>query len=188
MTIKSGTVKFAAGREFPNKFKPGEMQQNIVLTMEDGTEEKLYFKSGRVPHSTLKRGDSANILYEQMNGRTIRKLYADTSSNNNISNVPSSQPVQTNPVAQSAPKAVSSNSASEQVDLMLDAYVEIFDRVTKKFDEAGYPDLSLEDVRTISTSIMINLDRSNCDLNDLVGSKSVDEIIDESYDDDNDIF
>ena len=68
MQIKNGTVKYPAGKVF--QFDWGE-RQNIVVEMDDGTEEKLYFEKGRQPHASLKRGESVKILFENGKRRLV---------------------------------------------------------------------------------------------------------------------
>lgn len=188
MTLKQGQVKYAAGKEFPNRFKPGEMQQNIVVTMEDGTEERIYFTSGRTPHATLKKGDTVNILYEQMNGRTIRKLYAnDNPSSNSGSNGSSYQPAA--PARQQSP-AKPKLSTRDKIAMLANAHVVCIQEVESRLQEAGYPDVEFEDIRTIATSIIINLDRSGDDLMELMTYPSGEpvETVEVAYDDDEEHF
>ncbi len=61
MQIKNGRIKYPAGKVFQSDW--GE-RQNIVVEMDDGSEEKLYFAAGRQPHASLKRGQSVAILFE----------------------------------------------------------------------------------------------------------------------------
>ncbi len=61
MQIKNGRIKYAAGKVFQSDW--GE-RQNIVVEMDDGSTEKLYFEKGRQPHASLKRGQSVAILFE----------------------------------------------------------------------------------------------------------------------------
>ena len=61
MKIKNGRIKYPAGKVFQSDW--GE-RQNIVVEMDDGSEEKLYFAAGRQPHASLKRGQSVAILFE----------------------------------------------------------------------------------------------------------------------------
>ncbi len=61
MQIKNGTVKYPANKVFQSDW--GE-RQNIVVEMDDGSTEKLYFEKGRQPHASLKRGQSVAILFE----------------------------------------------------------------------------------------------------------------------------
>ncbi len=61
MKIKNGRIKYPAGQVFQSDW--GE-RQNIVVEMDDGTEERLYFEKGRQPHASLKRGESVAVLFE----------------------------------------------------------------------------------------------------------------------------
>ena len=78
-TIKSGTVKYPAGKTFPDKYNEGAYKQNLVLTMSDGSEETLWFTQGRTPHSTLPKGAAVQLLYEpREDGKVIRKLVTNS--------------------------------------------------------------------------------------------------------------
>ena len=80
-TIKSGTVKYPANKAFPDKYNEGAYKQNLVLVMEDNTEETLWFPQGRTPHSTLPKGAAVQLLYEQReDGKVIRKLVTHSTS------------------------------------------------------------------------------------------------------------
>ncbi len=68
MQIKNGTVKYPAGKVFQSDW--GE-RQNIVVEMDDGTEERLYFAAGRQPHASLKRGQQVQLLYENGKRRLV---------------------------------------------------------------------------------------------------------------------
>ena len=75
MQIKNGTVKYPAGKVFQSDW--GE-RQNIVVEMDDGSEERLYFAAGRQPHASLKRGQSVRILYEGGKRRLLVNDKPDT--------------------------------------------------------------------------------------------------------------
>ncbi len=68
MKIKNGTVKYPAGKVFQSDW--GE-RQNIVVDMDDGTEEKLYFAAGRQPHASLKRGQQVQLLFSNGKRRLV---------------------------------------------------------------------------------------------------------------------
>lgn len=85
-TIKSGTVKYPANKAFPDKYNEGKFKQNLVLQMEDGSEETLYFSQGRVPHANLPKGATVEVLFEERDGKRTRKLIENPSS------TPTSQP------------------------------------------------------------------------------------------------
>lgn len=153
MQIKYGVVKYPANKEFPNKFKPGEYQQSLTLTMDDGTEERLWFSTGRVPHATLKKGEKAGILYEtNQQGKPIRKLVVDETSR--PKGTPPTQPAQNY-----VKTAMTVEQKREWVANTVAAYGEIFVAVEEYFrTQLGYS-LSEESIRTIATSIAINFDR-----------------------------
>lgn len=155
MNIKYGIVKYPADKEFPNKFRPGEMQQSLTLTMDDGTEERLWFSTGRVPHSRLRKGQRAGVMYEtnQKTGRQIRKLVTEEGSR--PKGTPPTQP-NSNYVVRTA---MTTEQKREWVMTTIAAYGEIFMAVKDYFKkELGCP-LSEESVRTIATSIAINFDK-----------------------------
>ncbi len=68
MQIKNGRIKYAAGKVFQSDW--GE-RQNIVVEMDDGSTEKLYFEKGRQPHASLKRGQPVAILFENGKRRLV---------------------------------------------------------------------------------------------------------------------
>jgi hypothetical protein len=158
MGYKEGIVKYAADREFPDKYNPGRYKQSLTMTMSDGTEEQLWFTSGRIPHSKLKRGEKAGILYEQRpDGKTIRKLVT------NEGNSPGEQAAQNaRQPKQDYSKGKPRLSDQEKKQWVADtvaAYGEVFVAVENYFrQELGYK-LSEESVRTIATSICIQFDR-----------------------------
>ncbi len=75
MKIKNGTVKYPANKVFQSDW--GE-RQNIVVDMDDGSTEKLYFAAGRQPHASLKRGESVQVLYEGGKRRLLVNDKPDT--------------------------------------------------------------------------------------------------------------
>lgn len=79
-TIKSGTVKYPANKAFPDQYNEGRFKQNLVLVMEDNTEETLWFTQGRVPHANLPKGATVQVLFEQRDGQRTRKLIENSSS------------------------------------------------------------------------------------------------------------
>ncbi len=75
MQIKNGTVKYPAGKVFQSDW--GE-RQNIVVEMDDGSTEKLYFAAGRQPHASLKRGQQVQVLFENGKRRLLVNDKPDT--------------------------------------------------------------------------------------------------------------
>lgn len=74
MYIKSGKIKYPADRKFPDKYNEGRFKQNLKVQLDDGSEETLWFASGRQPHASLQTGNPVQILYEQKQGKTQRRL------------------------------------------------------------------------------------------------------------------
>ena len=85
MQIKSGIVKYPAAKEFPDLYRSGQTKQNVVITMNTGEDEKIWFSTGRQPHVSLKKGDRVQILFEQREGKMTRRLIVDEVNNNGSS-------------------------------------------------------------------------------------------------------
>lgn len=77
MQIKTGTVKYPAGKVFNSEW--GE-RQNVLLTLSDGSEEQIWFKAGQQPHAALQRGQPVQVLFEERNGKTQRRLIVNESA------------------------------------------------------------------------------------------------------------
>ncbi len=75
MQIKNGRIKYPAGKVFQSDW--GE-RQNIVVEMDDGSEEKLYFAAGRQPHASLKRGQQVQLLFSNGKRRLVVSDKPDT--------------------------------------------------------------------------------------------------------------
>ncbi len=60
--VKTGTVKYPANKAFPDKYNEGAFKQNLVLQMEDNTEETIWFTQGRIPGCVAKSRDS-RVVY-----------------------------------------------------------------------------------------------------------------------------
>ncbi len=78
--VKSGTVKYPANKAFPDHYNEGRFKQNLVLVMEDNTEETLWFTQGRLPHASLPKGTAVQVLFEERDGKMTRKLLDNSSS------------------------------------------------------------------------------------------------------------
>ncbi len=85
MQIKSGIVKYPAAKEFPDLYRSGQTKQNVVITMNTGEDEKIWFTTGRQPHASLKKGQPVQILFEQREGKMTRRLIVDEVKNNGSS-------------------------------------------------------------------------------------------------------
>ena len=142
--IKSGTVKYPAGKTFPNKFKPEQQQQTIVLSMDDGSEERLYFAAGRTPHSTLTKGSPVQLIYSERDGKTTRQLAIPQSA-------PSPTP-QPQPDLSPERKKMIASYVESQADLL--AFC--LDTANKKFSDRVQTE---ESIRTLAITLYINTQR-----------------------------
>ena len=136
-TIKSGIVKYPAGRAFPDKYKQGAFKQNLVLTMSDGSEETLWFTQGRTPHSTLPKGAAVQLLYEpKEDGKVIRKLVTHSNST---------------PTAQTQSTVLSAEqkrAIAEYVQQQGDVLVYCWDTALAKFQQKVQTEESLRQLAT----------------------------------------
>ena len=85
MQIKSGIVKYPAAKEFPDLYRSGQTKQNVVIHMNTGEDQKIWFSTGRQPHVSLKKGQPVQILFEQREGKMTRRLIVDEVNNNGSS-------------------------------------------------------------------------------------------------------
>lgn len=173
LQIKTGTVKWPAGKEWDNPYQPGEKQQNIVCTMQDGTEEKLYFRTGRQPHASLQKGAAIQIVYEVgQDGKRKRRLVADTGGGN-MAPVAGDVPVK--PVYQ-APRAM--DFAPAKPKMSATAFINERIKIMKEvmlIVEKNMEGMSEESIRTIATSILIEGSRKQVDFSELLVTQ--DEIV-----------
>ncbi len=140
MQIKNGRIKYPAGKVFQSDW--GE-RQNIVVEMDDGSEEKLYFEKGRQPHASLKRGESVRILYE--NGKR-RLLVNDQPANQQ----PEPQP-QYQELTPDQKRAIA-NYVQDQADLLGFC----LKTASEKFSEQVETE---ESIRTLATTLFIATQR-----------------------------
>ena len=158
LQIKQGSIKYGAGKVFDNPYQPGQTQQNIVCTMDDGTEEKLYFQTGRQPHVSLRPGDRIQIVYETgQDGKRKRRLVAEVNSGSNHF-VPTAGDVSVKPVYNY--RSQQSNSSLISANAFINKKLAIMHKVMDIVKQS-FPDVSEESVRAISTSILIEGDRKN---------------------------
>ena len=142
MQIKNGTVKYPAGKVFQSDW--GE-RQNIVVEMDDGTEEKLYFAAGRQPHASLKRGQQVQILFE--NGK--RRLVV--SDKPNPPNGPSQPQPQYQGLTPDTKRAIA-NYVCDQADLLGFC----LKTAKEKFSDQVETE---ESIRTLATTLFIATSR-----------------------------
>lgn len=72
--LKTVTVKKPGGKEFETQYGVKKM---MIVVAKDGTEEKIYYSPGQQPHDSLARNDVATLIYENKNGKNIRRLVAN---------------------------------------------------------------------------------------------------------------
>lgn len=171
ISIKAGAIKFRADRLFDNPFRPGEQQQNVVCTMDDGTEEKLYFQAYRKPHAVLEIGERVQIIFDKDDntGKVRRRLVADNQ-----------EQIMQRPIRQ-AQKAPAYNQAEKQTFYQqkyeakqsADSYIAerlaIYNLVLERVKNCKFAlELSDSDKSDIATSILIQGAKKNIDFQELL--------------------
>lgn len=146
MEIKSGQILYPAGKEYPDRFNEGKFRQNLKVKMEDGTEESIWFATGKLPHSQLKKGEPVQIIFEEREGKPIRHLVVSTGLNNG-----QKQTQGTNTLTDEKKRQIASY-ITEMAKLYNYCY-----KATEQNVEGD--ELTPEDVRTIATSLFISAQR-----------------------------
>lgn len=72
------TVKWPAGKIFEGEWGP---RQSVTLQLPDGTEEKIWFKPGMEPHSSLQKGQPVKVLVSAVPGKNGKHQYTFISDN-----------------------------------------------------------------------------------------------------------
>lgn len=173
MEVVQGRIKKPYGKQFESKFNPGQYQCMLVVELEDGTEEKIYGAPDQMPHAALQRGDACQLLFEEKNGKYIRRLLDATGSPKRGAAPAGRQPAQHRrgqsfgaaaapaPVASQYPsKPVEPQDATAKVKSLTESLANTVLYLEHSFTEAGYPDVPFEELRNMAVSIFINLDRS----------------------------
>lgn len=172
LKIKTGAIKFQAGRLFENPFRPGEQQQNLVCIMDDGTEEKLYFQAYRKPHAVLQKGDRIQIIYDKDDntGKVKRRLVAENSEE--ISQRPLRQAQPAPAYNQSQKQAFYQQKygdTKQSADLYITERLAIYNLVLERVKNCNFAlELSDSDKSDIATSILIEGMRKNIDFRELL--------------------
>lgn len=78
VTLRTAKVKYAAGKVFDGEWGK---RQNIKVTFQDGTEDNIWFAEGRQPHCSFRVGDEIQILFEQRDGKTTKRLVTNEDDN-----------------------------------------------------------------------------------------------------------
>ena len=169
MQIKSGIVKYPAAKEFPDLYKSGQTKQNVVIQMNTGEDEKIWFSTGRQPHASLKKGQPVQILFEQREGKLTRRLIVDNTNNNGLSQNNTSS-------ANSNSRSLSGNTSnptsqiSNSKELTAEEKRAIANYIQNQSDLLGYClDVSIakygskvqteESLRTLATTLFITTQR-----------------------------
>lgn len=157
MQIKSGIVKYAAGKVFDSQW--GE-RQNILVALNDGTEEQIWFKAGQTPHATLQKGQAVQVLYEERNGKTQRRIIVsdearETASESNLAPVKSTTTPLEAELTPDQKRAIAAY-VREQAELL--GFCLKISR--EKFGNADTPLVETEEsIRTLATSLYITVQR-----------------------------
>lgn len=171
LKIKTGVIKFQADRLFDNPYRPGEQQQNLVCTMDDGTEEKIYFQAYRKPHAVLMKGDRIQIIYDKDDntGKVKRRLVAENSEE--ISQRPI-RPAQKAPAYNQADKQgfyQQKYGGKQSADMFITERLAIYNLVLERVKNCNFAlELSDSDKSDIATSILIEGTRNKVDFRELL--------------------
>jgi hypothetical protein len=176
MQVLQGRVEKPYGKSFPNKFNPNELQSVLKVELEDGTTHSIYGAPDQLPHCNLRRGDPCQIVFEQRNGKTIRRLLDGNGnggeyggqqrqqSNNRqpqqsrTDNLPRQN---TQPVASTFPsKPQEPADVTEQVKNQAKSLASTISYLDEALKEQGYADVPFGEIRNLAVSIFINLDRN----------------------------
>ena len=169
MQIKSGIVKYPAAKEFPDLYKPGQTKQNVVITMNTGQDEKIWFSTGRQPHVSLKKGDRVQIIFEQREGKLTRRLIVDE-VNNNGSSQNNTSSANSNSRSLSHNRSNPTSQISNSKELTAEEKRAIANYIQNQSDLLGYClDVSIakygskvqteESLRTLATTLFITTQR-----------------------------
>ena len=169
MQIKSGIVKYPAAKEFPDLYKPGQTKQNVVIHMNTGQDEKIWFSTGRQPHVSLKKGDRVQIIFEQREGKLTRRLIVDE-VNNNGSSQNSTSSANSNSRSLSHNTSNPTSQISNSKELTAEEKRAIANYIQNQSDLLGYClDVSIakygskvqteESLRTLATTLFITTQR-----------------------------
>jgi len=78
MNLKTGTVLYPADKILETKYG---QKQTVKIKFEDGTEETIWCGVGQKPHTELKKGDAVQVLFEDRNGKTSKRLITSNDIN-----------------------------------------------------------------------------------------------------------
>lgn len=157
MKLKQGSVIYPADKVFTTQW--GE-RQTVKVKLADGTEETIWFNAGKTPHINLVKGDTVSIIYENSNGKTIKRLVIDdeNENQNQTGNKESVKFMMPN----NSPKVNISDEEKviikDYITTQLGIYTHCL-KVTKEKMETEQLLTSNEDIRAIATSLYIATQR-----------------------------
>lgn len=187
ITIKQGTVKYPGDRLFDNPYRPGEEQQNLVCTMDDGSEERLYFQAFRKPHYLLNTGDRVQIIYDKddSTGKTKRRL-VPMDNDAVMQRADPQRECQKTPAHNTAQKPdfyqqkYSGNGGQKQsAAVFITEKLAIYNLVLERVKSCDFAiELTVSDLSDIATSILIEGSKKNIDFTELLVTQN--DIVPES--------
>lgn len=134
------TVKWPAGKIFEGEWGPC---QSVTLQLPDGSEEKVWFKPGSEPHSSLQKGQPVKVLASPgKNGKLKYTFISD------------------NPVSQSSPAPKKPAILSDEDKRAIAEYIEQQSKLLKFCLSAAQKECaevcpSEESIRSIGISLYI---------------------------------
>lgn len=161
---KYGQIKYNAGQAFPSKYT-GEMQQNIVVQLQDGNEERVYFKAGDPNYLSFKRGQQVKIIWSKTSSGNMRKTVFALNNSQPMNNYNNISPP---PAPQHAPHSRQTSTVEQDVEFInrrLTEFNNVFNLVANKF-----PQFTEETKRSITTSILIQGHKEGRDFTSLSSS------------------
>lgn len=171
LKIKTGVIKFQADRLFDNPYRPGEQQQNLVCTMDDGTEEKIYFQAYRKPHAVLQPGDRIQIIYDKDDntGKVKRRLVAENSEEICQRQVRIAEKAPAYNQAQKQTFYQEKYGGKQSADKFITERLAIYNLVLERVKNCNFAvELSDSDKSDIATSILIEGTRNKVDFKELL--------------------
>ena len=164
LSIKTGAIKYKAGRLFDDTYNPGQKKQNLVCTMDDGSEEKLWFRAYRKPHAVLEKGERIQIIFDKddSTGKVKRRLVAENQEKIMQRPVTKQEEI---PTQEHQQKSQPKQSAEMFITERLAIYNLILERV--KNCNFALP-ISDSDKSDIVTSILIEGTRKNINFQELL--------------------
>jgi len=156
MQLKQGSVIYPADKVIQTQW--GE-KQTVKVILADGTQETIWFNVGKKPHVNLAKGDTVQILYEESNGKTTKRLVVNEDNGNNVNGskeavkfmMPNNQPKVN--ITDEEKQAI-----KDYVKFLTNIYAHCIEVVKDKMTEKHLL-TSNEDIREISTSIFITTQR-----------------------------